>query len=244
MIIWAPKDQADIRDYGIDWAPMLQDGATIASAILTVVAGAVISSQSNTDTMTIAKISGGTNGTPANFTATLTTSAGDVFNETVWLPILSPDCQRYIPSSITKRTLVEMAWEDCGLPGYQFEATPEENASAIRRMDAMMREWQARGIELGYYFPTAVGESDPDDPALIPDTAVNGVAGQLAMRLAPGLGKTMSAEGKKAANGAFIAIQASVQRLPDAQMTRNTPRGSGNPYWSTWQPYIVPATCK
>lgn len=219
---------------------MLADGDTIASASLTLVAGATIDSQSNTDQRTLATISGGRNGQAAIFTAKMTTTAGLVTKLTIFLPIVSSVCGQYIPSSVTKRTIVEMAWEDCGIPGYQFDATAEENASAVRRLDAMMREWQARSVDLGYFFPTAVGTSDPDDPSLVPDTAITGIAGQLAMRLAPAMGKTISKEGRIAANQAFIAIQASTQLLPNMQPDRNTPRGAGM-RWSTWQPYVIPA---
>lgn len=243
MIVWQQKDAADVRSYGIDWAPMLADGDTIASATLTLVQGAVIASQSNDDTKTIAVISGGVNGRSAKFTAQLVTADGNTFNETIYLPIISSACQSYMPSTATKRDLVEMAFEECGLPGYSFTAQPNEIASALRRLDALMRELEVQGVRIGYNFPSAVGASDPDDPSLIPDYAINGVAGQLALRFAPGLGKTLSPEQKRAASLGMIAMQAASKVVPQVRLPRTTPKGSGNQPYATWYPYISDANC-
>lgn len=243
MITWEAKDAADVRPYGINWAPMLADGDTIVSASLTLVYGAQIDSQSNDDTTTMAVISGGVNGKPAKFTAQLVTTDGNTFNETIFLPIMSSACQNYMPSTATKRDLFEMAFEECGLPGYSFTAQPNEIASALRRLDATMRELEVRGIRIGYNFPPEVGASDPDDPALIPDYAITGVAGQLALKIAPGLGKTLSPEQKRGAGQSFVAMQAASSVVPELRMPRTTPWGSGNKPYGTWYPYVANANC-
>lgn len=243
MIVWQAKDAADVRPYGINWAPMLADGDTLATATLTLVQGAVIDSQSNEDTKTIAMISGGVNGRSAKFTALLTTTDGFTFEETIFLPIISSACSTYMPSTATKRDLFEMAFEECGLPGYSFTAQPNEISSALRRLDSTMRELEVQGVRIGYNFPAEVGASDPDEPALIPDYAINGVAGQLALRIAPGLGKTLSPEQKRGASLGMVAMQAASKVVPQVRLPRTTPKGSGNQPYATWYPYIADANC-
>lgn len=241
MIQWEAKAPGDVRPYGIDWSPMLGPDDEIASASITLVTGAVIDSQSTTDNVTVATISGGAACHPATFTAVMTTAAGRVFNECITLPI--ENCIDRMPQSTSKRTIVQMAMEDCGLPGYEFDAGPEEISSAIRRLDAMMQLLQAAGVRLPYLFPVAIGTSDPDDESGLPDYAVTGIAGKLAEEFAPGLGKRLSAEQRRKTAAAWNIIQAKTVNVPVMRLPYSTPRGSGNRWWSVWQPFILPATC-
>ncbi len=240
MIVWEAKAPGDVRPYGIDWSPMLGPDDSIASASITLVQGAIIDSQSNDGNTTIATISGGTACRPATFTAVMTTADGRVFNECITLPILN--CVEWMPSSATKRTLFLMAMEDCGLPGYEFEATAEEIASGIRRMDALMQQIQP-ATRLPYNFPTAIGNSDPDDPSWVPDYALAGIAGRLARSIAPGLGKTLTPDQKRNASEAWSVIAAKTINVPEIRLPRSTPRGAGNQHWNVWYPFILPATC-
>lgn len=241
MIVWPSKDAGDVRPYGVNWAPMLRDGDTIVSASITPVSGAVIDSQSNNDAGTLAVISGGANGTPAKFTAQLVTANGETFNETIYLPIQSSAWTDYQPSTTDKRTVVAMTAEECGQPGWEFGATPEEISSWVRRLDAMMREWPC-GQLLGYNFPAAIGESDPDDPMLVPDWAISAIVGKLAAKVAPGMGKTLSNEQKASAASAYSVLLGRIP-IPQVGLPRTTPRGSGN-RWGVWQPFYAEARCR
>lgn len=242
MILWQPKDAADVRPYGIDWSPALVDGDTVATVVITTVCGtAVLSNQALDGNITTVTASGGVNGYATKFNAVLTTINGTVFRQVIWLPIVYAGCTEYQPSTTTKRTVVDMAAEDCGLPGYSLSATPEEIVSWIRRLDAMMREWPC-GQALGYNFPTAIGASDPDDPTLVPDWALNAIVGKLAQKIAPGLGKTLSPAQQSASATAYSIM---LGRLPIPEIIRptTTPRGEGNTWLSPWLPFIARATC-
>lgn len=239
MIVWQRKDAGDVRVYSIDWSPILGDGDTIASVQFLREAGtANFTGQVESDTATSVTISGGANGEGTKFTAKLTTANGQVYNQVIWLPVVSAACQNYEPSTTTKRTVVEMAYEDAGLPGYEFSASPEELASGVRRLDAMMREWPC-GQNLGYNFPAVLGDSDPDDPTLVPDWALSAMYGKLAVKLAPGLGKTLSNEQKAAAAQAYSQLLGRMP-IPEAAFPATTPRGSGNRWASRWWPYYGP----
>ena len=49
----------------------------------------------------------------------------------------------------TKREYIEQAFEEIGLASYVFDLTPEQLQSALRKLDAMLAEWNAKGLRLG-----------------------------------------------------------------------------------------------
>lgn len=244
MISWAPKGQDEVRTYGIDWSPMLLNGAAISgNPTFVLKVGATIDSYSTSGNITFATISGGRDGFPALFTATMVSDDGQTFVQDVELPIIASSCTGYVPASTTKRTIVEMAFEECGLPGYSFTASPEEISSAVRRLDAKMREMCVGMKALTYRFPTGIGTSDPDDESWVPDDAVGAVVGQLAQSIAPGLGKAISSEQKRAASYSLNVARGRYTVVPTQVVPCSTPRGAGNNPWALWYPYIAPATC-
>lgn len=241
MITWEAKAPGDVRPYGIDWSPMLGPDDSIVSASITLVQGAIIDSQSTDGNVTIATISGGAACQPATFTAMMTAASGRVFNECITLPI--ENCIERMPATATKRTIAMMAFEDAALPGYEFEASAEEIVSIIRRLDALMRTLEAAGIRLGYNFPTAIGNSDPNDESGIPDYAVLGISGRLAQDFAPGLAKRMTPDQRRKQAEAWNVITANTCVVPETRLPRSTPRGSGS-HWNAWFPFVLPATCE
>ena len=48
----------------------------------------------------------------------------------------------------TKRQIIEAACEEIGLANYAFDMQPEQLQAMMRRLDAMMAEWNAKGIRL------------------------------------------------------------------------------------------------
>jgi len=78
-----PKDPDDIDDFGFDWRRRLVTGETIAAFTPAVVAGdAVIDDSDISGTVTIARLSAGTDGTTAEVRFRITTSAGRQLDET------------------------------------------------------------------------------------------------------------------------------------------------------------------
>ena len=53
----------------------------------------------------------------------------------------------------TKRQFVEAAHDELGLSSYVFDMPTEQLQKTMRRLDAMMAEWNAKGIRLGYPMP-------------------------------------------------------------------------------------------
>ena len=128
----------------------------------------------------------------------------------------------------SKRDIIQLAYEECGQAGYEFELVPEEYDSALRRMDAMLAEWLSLGVDLGYNFPTNGTHGTPEEESGIPDAAVNAVATQLARRIAPSIGKTLSAEANGAMAMAWTLLRSTYTKIPSMQLGRQTPRGGGN----------------
>ncbi|MDB4278434.1 packaged DNA stabilization gp4 family protein [Deltaproteobacteria bacterium] len=92
----------------------------------------------------------------------------------------------------TKRQLIEQAFDELGLADYVFQLGPQPLESAMRKMDAMMGAWNAKGVRLGYPIPTSPDNSDLDDSSGLPDSANEAVFLNLAIRLAPSYGKVVS----------------------------------------------------
>lgn len=99
----------------------------------------------------------------------------------------------------TKRQYVQAAFDEIGYASYEFDLSSEVLEAGMRRLDAMMAEWNAKGIRLGYPLPVNPADSDLDEQTYVPDSANEAIIANLAIRLAPGRGKTVSMETRYAA---------------------------------------------
>jgi len=131
-----------------------------------------------------------------------------------------------------KRNLIEQAFEEIGLAPYVYDASPSQYQSALLKLDSMMAEWNANGIRIGYHIPVSPDGSDLEEEAGIPDCANGAVYLNLAIRLAPSYGKTVSSEAKFLANEAYnILINRTVLPVPEKQFPNTLSRGAGNKPW-------------
>jgi hypothetical protein len=234
-MLWRPKAPADTVAYSVPWA--IADD-TIASFALTVVAGTVtIAASSHDDTNVYATIAGGADGETASFACQIVTMGGQTLSRPVTLFVSS--VALFTPSTSIKRQIIEMAYEEIGLPGYTWDHSPEEIASGLRQLDALMLEWQANSIDLGYNQPAAFGQGDPDDASMIPDFAIQCAVGYLAFRLSPKQGKTAMSQSLGALAISMRAIRAKTAVVPQMAYPSTTPRGSGNKWYSNFWPYFA-----
>lgn len=134
--------------------------------------------------------------------------------------------------SWTKRQFVEAAFEEIGLAAYVYDLQPEQMNGALRRLDTLMATWNAKGIRLGYPLPSTAGSSDLDQFTDVPDSANEAIILNLAIRLAPAFGKSVSMDTKMAAKQAYKGL-ASIAAFPqERQFPKSLPRGAGNKPWS------------
>jgi hypothetical protein len=121
----------------------------------------------------------------------------------------------------TKRQYIESAYEEIGLASYLYDLTAEQLNSALRRLNSMMANWNANGVRIGWPIPATADGSDLDTDAGAPDVANDAIYLNLAVRLAPSHGKTLSVDTKV------------TPPTPERQFPNTLPRGQGTKPWRT-----------
>ena len=139
----------------------------------------------------------------------------------------------------SKRQFVEAALTEIGLASYPFDAYPEQMETALRRLDAMIETWNGRGVRIGYAIPGSPQNSDLDTPTGVPDWCNEAIITELAIRLAPSFGKTISVDTRVTAKQAFNTMLARSMQPPQVQLPGNTPLGAGNKPWRWFNPFVA-----
>lgn len=129
-------------------------------------------------------------------------------------------------TGVTKAALVEGGYDYCGLNGSEYERTPEEITTGLRRLNALMAALKAKGIDLGFVFPT-YAEGLPEEPSGIPDDAVEPVCALLAQRLAPSIGAALTEDARAVLATAVQDLLANYAPTPPSMIPANRPRSSG-----------------
>lgn len=129
--------------------------------------------------------------------------------------------------SYTKRQVIEQAFEEIGLASYIFDLTPEQLQSALHRLDLMVASWQAMNIQIGYPLP-----SSPDDSSIDAQiqTSLNNneaLVLNLAVRLAPSYGKSVSPDTKVAAKSLYNQLLMEAAMPYEQQYVKTLPLGAG-----------------
>lgn len=127
----------------------------------------------------------------------------------------------------TKQSLVNRAFSNIGIASYVFDISPEEIQDAITRLDDMMAEWDGQGIRIGYRLPANEIPSDPADESNVPDFAVTAVTANLAIRIAPMFGKTVSPDIYAMAKKGFDALMIATINLIPMRYPNTMPLGQG-----------------
>jgi len=107
-------------------------------------------------------------------------------------------------------------------------------------MDAMVGGWNANGVRIGYPLPGYPEASNIDAETGVPDYANEAIYLGLALRLAPGFGKTVSPETKMLADMAYgnMANQVAIPTL-ERQLPMTMPRGQGTKPWRNFNnPFV------
>jgi hypothetical protein len=135
MTVLTPKRSTETVRYTFDFLKALQGDAietytvTVTSGTVTLPAADIV----NTGTAIAANVVGGADGVTQTIHVVVNTAASQVL-ERDYTVLVSDDAIAVFPSTSTKRLLVEVAFEEAGLAGYEFDATPEEHASILRRL--------------------------------------------------------------------------------------------------------------
>lgn len=231
-----PKSNLSTVDRIVDWTAAL-DGDVITHATVTVTTGTVtLSNVEWSPTEVRFTLSGGAVGETATFASQITTWGGQTLDEALSIYVeaaIGP----YGVSTTTKADILEMAAEELGSAGYEFDHGPDEIASWLRKLDALMMTTPYSG--LGYNAPATIGHGDQLDPSGLPDISLQTVAVALAVRISPTWGKAMSAESRAAFARGKNEIATMVSIVPTVSPRAGTPMGSGNKWRSVWAPYAL-----
>lgn len=125
----------------------------------------------------------------------------------------------------TRAQILADAFEAIGIADYVFDVSPDEKASARRRLDAMMAQWEAEGVTLGY--TPAGGQADDAIEMTSPVWADDAISSNLALRIAPTFGKMPMPETKRAAKVGYGLCVAKTLNTP-RQAPAFTIRGAGD----------------
>lgn len=143
----------------------------------------------------------------------------------------------------TKRQFVTQAFEEIGLASYVFDLTPEQLDSALRRLDSMIAAWNALGIRLGYPLPSIPDDSDLDEQTNVPDSSVEAIYTNLAIKLAPSYGKQVMPDTKATAKESYNTLLSIAAMPMQQQMPSTMPAGAGNKPWRISDtPFLTPPT--
>lgn len=137
----------------------------------------------------------------------------------------------------TKEQLIEHAFAEIGLAPDVFNVAPEQIQRALRSLDAMMATWNGKGIRLGYPLPSSPDDSNIAQDSGIPDAANETVYLNLAIRIAPGVGKQVSPDTKISARAGYDVLLARAA-FPPQQPSKNMPAGAGNKPWRRVTPFM------
>jgi hypothetical protein len=131
----------------------------------------------------------------------------------------------------TKRQFVEAALTEIGLASYVFDIQPEQLEYARRRLDAMMADWNGKGIRLSYPIPASPEQGSLAEETNVPDSANEAVILNLAVRLAPSYGKQIMPDTRLVAKTAYDTVLQRATAPIELQFPDTLPSGAGNKYW-------------
>ena len=131
----------------------------------------------------------------------------------------------------TKRQFVEAALTEIGLASYVFDIQPEQLEYARRRLDAMMADWNGKGLRLSYPIPASPEQGSLAEETNVPDSANEAVILNLAVRLAPSYGKQIMPDTRLLAKTAYDTVLQRATAPIELQFPDTLPSGAGSKYW-------------
>lgn len=144
--------------------------------------------------------------------------------------------------SWTKRQLITEAYTEIGMANYVFDLEPEQLESACRRMDSMVSSWAAIGVNIAYPLSSGPDATDIDGSVAAPDYCNLAIYLNLALLIAPTVGKMVSADTRKNARDAYLNLLKVNLALPaEMQLPTTMPQGAGTKSWMTNGPFVPPA---
>lgn len=139
----------------------------------------------------------------------------------------------------TKRAFVTAAFTEIGIASWDIALPAEQVVWGAQRLDAMMADWNGRGIRIGYQLDD-VEDTDLDAQTGVPDWANRAIILNLAIELAPNVGRTPMQSTITNASIALSTVNARTTSMPLMQMPGTMPAGQGNRGFGLRSPFLDP----
>lgn len=126
------------------------------------------------------------------------------------------------------------AFSQMRINGLTRGPTPGDLEIALRRLENMAAEWNARNMDPGWNFED---EPDPNAPTNIQRSYFHSYSTNLAVRILPDFGKQPTEDLRRQANQSlsFMASSIAANRVNEVFYTRRHPKGAGNDnYYNRW----------
>lgn len=139
--------------------------------------------------------------------------------------------------SWTKQQIIEQAFSEIGYGTYAYDLEPEQMAMALHRLDSMVAAWNVKGIAIGYPVHGTQATSDASEDSNLPVEAIEAVYTNLAVRLAPTVGKQLMPETRTNAAMLYRNLLQRTATPSQKQFPQTMPRGAGNKPWRDDDPF-------
>lgn len=130
--------------------------------------------------------------------------------------------------AIKKRKIVETAYAELALAGHVFDLDGETSRLAMDKLDGMMGQWIADGVDVGYQFPVDDLDSDADDDSGLSFASFQAAYMSLAVVLAASHGKQLSTDTRAAASAGYNALRRQAAMPKGPYLPASFPMGAGN----------------
>lgn len=139
-------------------------------------------------------------------------------------------------AGFTKREFVNAAFDEIGCADL---VDAPRFIRAVQRLDAMMADWNGRGIRIGYYLEDFT-TTDPEAQSGVPDWANRAIILNLAIEVAPSVGRQPMQSTVTGASIALSTVNARTTSIPLMQMPGTMPAGQGNRRNGLFSPFLDP----
>lgn len=140
----------------------------------------------------------------------------------------------------TKRQIVEDAFGELRLAGYDFDLTAEEQQAAARKLEVLMAHWSDRGIRIGYVHAADPAAINLDEDSGVQMRATMAVITNLARNIAATAGKVLHPSTLAAAADGFNSLLTVAAMPAGQQLPASLPRGAGSRGGFYTSPFMTP----
>lgn len=133
----------------------------------------------------------------------------------------------------TKRQLVAKALTTIGYANYIYDLMPEQLQEVLVTLESMMGDWEFAGIHTGYPISDNPDKMNLDDSSNLSFGAITAVWSNLAVRISPDFGKTLSPQTQSTATISYQNLLTAAAFPRQQQLPSTMPLGAGNKPWRT-----------